>query len=337
MWDFFIFNRMRKNILSGLLITASIFMTGCGESNKVSQEETSNAAFAQEVNISEEEVSETLEYLSSEELAGRNTGTEGIEKAAVFIEEVFEKNDIKPFFETYRDSFEIKDRIGYNIVGFKEGTDPQLKDEFVIIGAHYDHIGEGKPVGDDSLANGANDNASGTTAVLELAKYFANVDTKRSILFTLYSAEEMGLVGSAHLAQRLKAENLDPYVMFNIEMIGVPMTDKDYLAYVTGYDLSNLAEKFNEYTGEKVLGFLPQAKEYNLFNRSDNAPFYEQFQIPAQTISTFDFTNYEYYHHVDDEFQHMDVAHMANLIEKIIPGIARMANSAEKEIKMTAE
>lgn len=325
---------MRKNIISGLVLSASLILASCGESTKISKEETPTAAFTEEINVSEEEVSNTLEYLSSEELAGRNTGTEGIEKAAVFIEDVFKKNDIKPFFDTYRDSFEIEGKTGYNLVGLIEGTDPQLKDEFIIIGAHYDHIGQGEPVGGDSLANGANDNASGTTAVLELAKYFAEVDTKRSILFTLYSAEEMGLVGSANLAKRLKKQGIDPYVMFNIEMIGVPMENKDYSAYITGYELSNLAEKFNEYAGEEVLGFLPQAKEYNLFRRSDNYPFYEEFGIPAQTISTFDFTNYDYYHHVDDEFQYMDVAHMVELIEDVIPGIARMANTNEQEIQM---
>jgi hypothetical protein len=95
-----------------------------------------------------------------------------------------------------------------------------------------------------------------------------------------------------------------------------------------------MAEKFNEYSGEKVLGFLPQAKEYSLFRRSDNYPFYEEFGAPAQTISTFDFTNYPYYHHVNDEFGYMDVAHIEKLIEKLIPGIAAMANTSQKEIKL---
>ncbi|GHA40667.1 peptidase M28 [Salinimicrobium marinum] len=325
---------MRKNILSVFfLFTCSLFLS-CGQPKEVAEKESGSENFSGEVSVVESEVSETLQYLASDELQGRNTGSEGIEKAAVYIENIFRKNNIKPYFETYRDSFETKGTTGYNVVGFKEGKDPQLKDEFIIIGAHYDHIGQGETVGNDSLANGANDNASGTTAVLELAKYFADMDTKRSILFTLYSAEELGLVGSSHLAQKLSGENIDLYVMFNIEMIGVPMKDKSYSAYLTGYELSNLAEKFNEYAGAEVVGFLPQAKEYSLFRRSDNYPFYQEFEIPAQTISTFDFTNYEYYHHVDDEFELMDAGHMTKLIEEIIPGIARMANTPTKEIKM---
>ncbi len=154
------------------------------------------------------------------------------------------------------------------------------------------------------------------------------------MLFILYSGEEMGLKGSAHSAKKLKEAGLDLYTMINLEMIGVPMTDKDYLAYVTGYEETNLAEKFNQYTGGKTLGFLPQAKEYNLFKRSDNYSFYKEFKVPAQTICTFDFTNYPYYHHVDDEVSEIDPEHMAHVVEAIIPGIYKILNTPEKEIKM---
>ncbi|HSI71413.1 MAG TPA: M20/M25/M40 family metallo-hydrolase, partial [Gillisia sp.] len=196
-------------------------------------------------------------------------------------------------------------------------------------------IGLGKIVDGDSIANGANDNAAGTVAVMELAKHFGQAKNNgRSLLFILFSAEEMGLVGAKEIAARLKKEELDLYTMVNFEMIGVPMKGKDYLGYLTGFENSNMAEKFNEYSGEKVLGFLPEAKQFKLFQRSDNYPFYEQFQIPAQTISTFDFTNYEYYHHVGDEADKMDFEHMANLIEAVIPGLTKMANTPSKEIKM---
>ena len=334
---------MKKLALLVYILTASLLILSCGHPKEdstqagIEEEITSAGTAPGEIKISETELANTLQYLSSDELQGRMTGTSGIEKAATLIESTLRENNIQPYFQTYRDSFDVKGTTGYNIVGFKEGTDPELKDEFIVIGAHYDHIGEGKPVGGDTLANGANDNASGTTAVLELAKYFGKVETGRSILFTLYSAEEMGLVGSKHLANRLKEEGIDLYVMFNIEMIGIPMEDKSYSAYVTGYELSNLSEKFNEYAGGEVLGFLPQAKEYNLFMRSDNYPFYEAFGMPAQTISSFDFTNYDYYHHVDDEYENMNIPHMVTLIKEIIPGLSELANSATREVKMNTE
>lgn len=293
---------------------------------------------ASEINVSKDSIRSLLTYLASDDLKGRETGAEGINLAASRIEGIFRENHVKPYYETYRDSFEIEGRQAYNVVGFIEGTDPELKDEIIIIGAHYDHIGEGKEVDGDVIANGANDNAAGTVAVVELAKHFAEIkDNKRSLMFMLFSAEEMGLQGSKYAAEKLKAEDIDLYAMLNFEMIGVPMEDKDYLAYVTGFEASNLAEKFNEYSGEKILGFLPQAKEYNLFKRSDNYPFFQEFQVPAQTFCTFDFTNYEYYHHVSDEAEYLDYDHMKNFIERVVPGIQEMANTEEQEIKLTQE
>lgn len=297
---------------------------------------TAQSSKTESVKVSVTEVQNDLNYLASDELAGRETGSEGIEKAAKYIEEHFEEAGVSPYFDTYRDKFQVNDRTGYNVVGMLEGTDEDLKDEFILLGAHYDHIGQGKIVDGDNVANGANDNAAGTVGVLQLAKQLATYkDNKRSIIFALFSGEEMGLKGSEHLAERLKEEGLDLYAMINLEMIGVPMKAKDYKAYITGFERSNLAEKFNEYSGgEKILGFLPQAGQMNLFKRSDNYPFFKEFNVPAQTISTFDFSNYPYYHHVDDEAEFLDAQHMADLIEDLIPGIQKIANTADREIKM---
>ena len=290
------------------------------------------------IEITKDHVKSNLEYLALDELEGRRTGSKGIEKAAIYIENLFKENNIKPYFETYRDSFNVKDVIGYNVIGFIEGNDPDLKNEFVILGAHYDHIGTSKTVDGDSIANGANDDASGTVAVLEWAKYFSKTKSnKRSILFTLYSAEEMGLKGSGHLAERLKEDNLDLYTMINFEMIGVPRAENEIMAYMSGYNLSNMAKKLNAYTNTEIVGFLPQAKSYNLFKRSDNFPFYNQFGIPAHAISTFDFTNFDYYHHVDDEADKMDFNHMTSFMNKMIPALEGMINAPEKEIKMNYE
>ena len=284
------------------------------------------------------EVKQSLTYLASDALEGRQTGTVGLEKAAVYIESVFKSNKIKPYFETYRDSFNVDGLIGYNVIGFIEGHDEDLKNEFVILGAHYDHIGKIKAINGDSIANGANDDASGTVAVLEWAKYFSKAkNNKRSILFTLYDAEEMGLKGSGHLADKLKVEDLNLYTMINFEMIGVPRAGGEIRSYITGYELSNIAKKLNSYVGKELVGFLPQAKQYNLFRRSDNYPFYNAFKIPAHAISTFDFTNFDYYHHVDDEADRMDFEHMTNFINLMIPALEGMINAPTQEIQLNDE
>ncbi len=281
-----------------------------------------------------EKIGEIMDFLASDELQGRETGSEGIEKAADFIEGVFKENNIMPYFVAYKDTLTNIDSNAYNIVGVLEGTDPKLKNEFVIIGAHYDHIGIIAPENGDTIANGANDNASGTTTVLEFARYFGNKkNNKRSIIFALFSAEEKGLLGSAHLAKRLKSKNLDLYTMLNFEMVGVPLVEKDYYVYVTGYEKSNLAAISNSYAKENLVGFLPTAKEYNLFQRSDNYPFDKEFAVPSQTYCTFDFTNFDFYHKVGDEPELMDYEHMANFVNKMYPVLENIINAPTKEIK----
>src|SRR5690606_10814553 len=147
--------------------------------------------------ISPEALEMMVSYLASDELEGREVGTVGIEKAAMYIEAVFEKNNIKPYFETYRNNFKVGILDASNIVGYIEGNDPKLKNEIVITGAHYDHLGLAEQVGKDKLANGANDNASGVSAVLLMAQHFAvTKSNKRSIIVALFSAEERGLLGS---------------------------------------------------------------------------------------------------------------------------------------------
>lgn len=284
--------------------------------------------------VSETEVSDFLKYLSSDELEGRETGTKGIEKAAVFLEDFFKKNNVKPYFATYRDTLTNFKTPAYNIVGVLEGTDPKLKKEFVVLSAHYDHIGVEKKQQPDVINNGANDDASGVTAVAQIAKYFSETKSnKRSILFVFFTGEEKGLLGSKSLVEKLKKQNFNLYTQLNIEMIGVPMK-RDYLAYITGFDKSNMAEKINEYTGKKTIGFLPKEAEYKLFYRSDNYSFFQAFGKPCQSISTFDFENFEFYHHVSDEFKLMDIPHMTSFIQEFLPAVTKIAITPTEEITM---
>ena len=320
---------MMKKALSIILIA---LVCSCSSSKKTSN---SNEVKPE---ITEKAIRASMEYLTSDELEGRATGTEGIEKAAVFIENYLKSNGIKPYFKTYRDSFKLNDLDGYNIVGLIEGNDPKLKNEYIILGGHYDHIGKGKVVEGDSIANGANDDASGTIAAMEFGRYFAQTKSnKRSILITLYDAEELGLKGSAHLAKRLKDKGLNVYTMINFEMIGVARASTELMAYMSGYERSSLAETLNKYAGEEVVGFFDRAKKMNLFMRSDNFPFFKELNIPAHAISTFDFTNYDYYHHVDDEADKMDYEHMANFINKMIPALEGMMNAPTKEVILKDE
>ena len=288
--------------------------------------------------VEESGVSHILETLSSDAFEGREAGTIGINKAAEFLSEFLRKNNVKPFFKSYNDTLSNFDKPTWNVVGYIEGNDPELKKEFVVFGAHYDHIGIGdKAVKGDRLNNGANDDASGVTAVAEIARYFGTHKTnKRSILIGFFSAEESGLLGSKHLAKKLNKQGFNLYAMLNFEMIGVPMS-AEHTAYITGFSKSNMAERINHYAGKKLVGYLPMEFQYQLFIRSDNYPFFEAFNVPCQTVCTFDFTNYEYYHHVDDEFEQMDTQHMTRFIQSILPVAEQMTNSPTKEIVLKSK
>lgn len=300
----------------------------------VSEKELKSESVEITYKVEESDVSDFLKYLSSDELEGRETGTKGIEKAAVFLEDFFKKNNVKPYFASYRDTLTNFKSLAFNIVGVLEGTDPVLKNEYVVLSAHYDHIGVEKKQQPDKIYNGANDDASGVTAVAQLAKYFSKTHpNKRSILFVFFAGEEKGLLGSKSMAPKLKAKNFNLYTQLNIEMIGVPMK-RDYLAYITGFDKSNMAEKINEYTGKKTIGFLPKEAEYKLFYRSDNYSFFEAFGKPCQSISTFDFENFDFYHHVSDEFKVMDIPHMTAFIQEFLPAVTKIATTPTEEIVM---
>lgn len=284
--------------------------------------------------VSQQEISSTLAYLSSDELEGRDTGSEGIEKAAVYLENQLKKYNYKPYFRNFRDTLTTIDNA-YNVVGFLKGKDPKLKNEIVILSAHYDHIGiTEKGFEGDHINNGANDNASGTTVLSEVAKYLGELNNnQRSVLIVYFSAEEKGLLGAKHLAKRLKYQNVDIYTLLNFEMLGVPM-NYNFDVFLTGFTQSNMADKLNEYAGYELVGKSEQAEKYNLFRASDNYPFYEEFKIPSHTISAFDFGNFDFYHHPKDEFQMMNIEFMTQLTQKLLPVVSEMINAPTREIQM---
>lgn len=276
-------------------------------------------------------IKNTLYYLASDDLLGRDTGSEGGMLAGKHLADKLKSYGIQPFFTSYNDTIPNVTNA-WNIVGVIPGSDAELAKEVLVLGAHYDHIGIQKPIDGDSIANGANDNAAGSAIALEVARKVKLMQPKRTVLIAFFTGEEKGLWGSIHLAKRLKAENVNVVSMFNFEMLGIPMK-RDYMAYLTGYDESNMAELLNDFGGSNFVGKLEKAEEYKLFMRSDNYPFYQAFKVPCQSLSSFDFTNSDYYHHVKDEADLMDVEFMTSFANRMIPVIVKMANLPTGELR----
>ncbi|MEQ8423234.1 MAG: M20/M25/M40 family metallo-hydrolase, partial [Cyclobacteriaceae bacterium] len=170
-----------------------------------------------------------------------------------------------------------------NIVGTLDGK--SRPDENVIFSAHYDHIGIQAPIAGDSIANGADDDASGTTAVITLAKYFKKLNSnERTLIFVAFTAEEIGGFGSKYFSQQLNADQV--VAMFNIEMIGKLSKWGSNAAFITGFERSDFGDILQENLEGTAVKIYPDPyPEQNLFYRSDNATL-ARLGVPAHSIST---------------------------------------------------
>ncbi|MBB3697605.1 M20/M25/M40 family metallo-hydrolase [Flammeovirga yaeyamensis] len=212
-----------------------------------------------------------------------------------------------------------------NVMARLEGSGPRAK-ETIMIGAHHDHIGILEPIQNDSIANGADDNASGVSAVLQLAEYFAKRRMKypRSILFVTFTAEEMGLVGSEYMASQMSDEELKNIkAMINFEMIGKPSVNGKRKAYMTGYDQSTLGKQLAQTVLKDRINFKIFADPYedmDLYFISDNASFVKRGVI-AHTISSTDIDFDSYYHTVNDEAETLNYQNIVDVIKGMAVGI----------------
>ena len=201
-----------------------------------------------------------------------------------------------------------------NLVGVLPGkTKPE---EVVIFSSHYDHIGIQKAVAGDSIANGADDDASGTTAVIELARYFKKINNnERTLIFVAFTAEEIGGFGSQHFSMQMDLEKT--IAMFNIEMIGKPSKFGQNHAWITGYERSDFGTILQNNLQGTPFTFKPDPyPEQNLFYRSDNATL-ARMGVPAHSISTDQIDIDKRYHSVDDEFDSMDLGNLTTTIRAI--------------------
>ncbi len=193
--------------------------------------------------------------------------------------------------------------ISYNVVGLTEGTDPNLKDEYIIYSAHYDHVGVGKPdASGDTIYNGARDNAVGTTTVLSMAQFLSHHPTKRSALFILFTGEEKGLLGSKYYVENPILPLKQMVYCFNSDNAGYNDTSK---ATIIGLPRTTAEQHIKDAASAFGLQAVDDpSPEQGLFDRSDNVHFAKK-GIPAPTFS-LGFTAFngdvtKYYHRPGDE------------------------------------
>ncbi|HMA23339.1 MAG TPA: M28 family peptidase [Gemmatimonadaceae bacterium] len=260
-----------------------------------------------------------ISYLAGDALAGRLTGTAGNDSAAAFIARRYAALGLRPMSGGYLQRFVARPPVRggtspslptQNVFAVLPGRDPALRGEYIVIGAHFDHLGtstEGAMDPDDKSAvrRGADDNASGTAAVLELARLLAAAPTRRSIIFANFSGEEEGLLGSAYFVEHspVPIDSID--AMLNFDMVGRLRNDK-LIVYgiMTAKEFPSLLDSAN------ALGHLRLTAQGDGFGASDQSSFYAK-DIPVLHFFT---DLHDDYHRASDVPEHINAAGEARVV-----------------------
>lgn len=214
----------------------------------------------------------------------------------------------------------------FNVAGVIPGKSKAK--ELVVFSGHYDHLGILKTVDGDSIANGADDDASGTTAMIALAKYYkTQKNNERTLIFVAFTAEEIGGFGARYFSEKLNPD--DVVAMFNIEMIGKDSKFGKNTAFITGYDKSDFGKILQKNLAGTEFTFHPDPyTEQNLFYRSDNATL-AALGVPAHTISTDQIDVDKFYHTVKDEYSTLDVENILSTIKAIAKSATSIVNGTD--------
>jgi Zn-dependent M28 family amino/carboxypeptidase len=281
------------------------------------------------------EVRGAMEFLASDALQGRASGSHDELLAAVYLASQLRQIGIEPggdeggyiqnvsgefnFFREGRKPWNTR-----NVIGILPGRDDKMKDEVILLSAHLDHMGIGQPVKGDKIYNGADDDASGCVAVLQLARELALKDKrpKRTVLFVFFGSEETGGQGNQYFLQHPPAPLKNIVANLEFEMIGRPdpAVKPDEL-WLTGYERSNLGPELAKHGAKLVAD--PHPKQ-NFFQRSDNYALARQ-GVVAQTVSSFGL--HADYHQPGDDVAHIDFAHMEKAIHSMLEPVEWLANS----------
>jgi len=298
--------------------------------------------------VNPSELKEWITYLASDEMKGRANGSPEMRTATYWIAGKFREYGVKPVSPDsgliYAYSFTSRQQTiaERNVVGIIEGTDPVLKDEYIVLSAHFDHIGIRPGLKPDSIRNGADDNAAGTCTLIGIAKYLSLSDIKpgRTIVLAAFSGEEHGMRGSRYFVANSPVPLNKIQANLNFEMTG----HSEYLGknryYMTGCLNSNLDDiiiEHNKSSDFQLVDTIPVAEM--LFFSSDNAAFSRisvtdgiTFGVPSGTFATSAIA--DYLHSVTDEAELFDFENMAELVRHFSELVLWLSNS-KQEIKWT--
>ncbi|MBK8466766.1 MAG: M20/M25/M40 family metallo-hydrolase [Chloracidobacterium sp.] len=271
-----------------------------------------------------------MNFLAGDAMQGRQSGTVFEWIAAEYIGSQFMQFGLEPAGDKDASGKEtfvqavVKPRQTWNAIGKITGTDKKLSAEVILISAHLDHLGVRENVpGDDKIYNGADDDASGSIAVLELARVLGSGHKpKRTVYFVCFGSEEIGGVGATYFVNNLPFPKEKLVANLEFEMIGRPDAKvKPEELWLTGYERSNLGPELAKRGAKLVQDPHP---EQNFFRRSDNYTLAKQ-GIIAHTVSSFGI--HSDYHKVSDEIKTIDFVHMTQAINSMVASVQWLVNS----------
>lgn len=286
--------------------------------------------------ITESEIKGHIAFLTSEENGGRYPGTKGSKRVERYLVKDFKAMGLRAFNSNYKQKFEavlrtdtnIKPTVKTcNIVGFIEGNDPELKHEYIVLGAHYDHLGLGGPSSKSDKKNaihyGADDNASGTAALLEIAEKLVSQqhDLRRSVIFIAFGAEEQGLLGSKYFVEHSPVPLSQIKLMVNMDMVG-RLNDKKQV-FMGGAGTFPDGVNFMETLGPP-LGLNPAVHPGSV-GGSDHVSFYKK-GISVLGIHT---GGHPQYHTPEDTLERINLEGEKLVCEYIFRAILQQAISPE--------
>lgn len=307
--------------------------------------------------VSALEMETHLSYLASDMLEGRDTPSEGLQDAADYIASQFARAGLEPasdgsWFQTavlYRytdargrqrmvqeeqlpEGVEAEPVRVHNVAGLLRGSDPRLRDTYVLVSAHYDHVGIGRvDARGDSIYNGANDNGSGTVTVVEMALAMGSAPPpRRSVLFITWFGEEKGLLGSRWYAEHPLVPLERTVANMNLEQVGRSDGDggdQTGRMALTGHTFSEVPGYFQR-AGEAVGVDVYHHEQYSapFFRRSDNIALASK-GVPAHTATVA--FQYEDYHRPGDHWQKIDYANMALTARALVLGVCLIADDPD--------
>ena len=241
--------------------------------------------------------------LTSPQFEGRDIERETISRTMIYLESIFRSYNIKTYFDNYRVAYNIDgNKIGSNIVGLYRGN--LRKKSAILITANYDNLGLAKNrTTSDSFFKGANDNATGVSAVLQLALFFNKIKPRENIIFAFTSGKHKNMIGAGFLADTLlKYEYLDVKYVINLDMLGRPFeTGRNNLLSIQ--DTTNsLVYQLNSYIHPEFINIA----EGDIFKESsESTPFYNVLKVPSITLTSFNFENDKYYLTVKDDINNL--------------------------------